>query len=93
MEPFTITCTSCASRVRVRNPELLGQLANCPKCNSMILIAPPNTAVSKAGTDIDGAAREGHHAQGGARVEVERQHGPTVDSTALTQEGLPPALV
>lgn len=59
----------------------------------MILIAPPNTAVSKAGTDIDGAAREGHHAQGGARVEVERQHGPTVDSTALTQEGLPPALV
>lgn len=93
MEPFTITCTSCASRVRVRNPDLLGQLANCPKCNSMILIAAPNAAVSETGIGIDKAAGEGHHAQGEAKIEVERQHGPTVDSTALTQEGLPPDLV
>ena len=94
VEPFTITCTSCASRVRVRNPDLLGQLANCPKCNSMILIAPPSaavssSAVSEADHTNDRLAQEQRGTPGEPRIEVERHHGPAVDSTALTQEGLP----
>ena len=59
----------------------------------MILVARPNTAASEVGADIDEASRAGHYPQGEARIEVERQHGPAVDSTALTQEGLPPDLV
>lgn len=41
MEPFTIQCTTCQSRIRVKNPKMIGQLANCPKCSSMIMVAPP----------------------------------------------------
>ncbi len=41
MEPFTIICSTCQSRIRVRNPNLIGQLANCPKCNSIIQIELP----------------------------------------------------
>ena len=38
---FTIVCTTCQSRIRVRRAELLGQLANCPKCHSIVKITPP----------------------------------------------------
>lgn len=41
MDPFTIHCSSCQSRIRVRNPSMIGQIANCPKCGSMIMIAAP----------------------------------------------------
>ncbi|MCA9132800.1 MAG: hypothetical protein KDA45_06585 [Planctomycetales bacterium] len=40
VEPFTIVCSTCQSRIRVRNANMLGQLANCPKCSSMIMIEP-----------------------------------------------------
>lgn len=41
VDPFTIHCSSCQSRIRVRNPSMIGQIANCPKCGSMIMIAAP----------------------------------------------------
>lgn len=41
MEPFLQVCPTCQSRIRVRNPSMIGQVANCPKCNSMIMIAEP----------------------------------------------------
>ncbi len=55
----------------------------------MILIAPPSAPVFKAGTAAGKLARVEPGMPGEARIEVERQHGPSVDSTALTQEGLP----
>ncbi|MEZ6080150.1 MAG: hypothetical protein R3C56_32120 [Pirellulaceae bacterium] len=54
---------------------------------------PTNCGRFQTGTAIDGAAREGHHAPGKPGLKPERQHGPTIDSTAITQEGLPAALV
>lgn len=59
----------------------------------MILIVPPNAAGPEAGAAFDEAARAEHHPHAEAKIEVERQHGPTVDSTALTQEGLPADLM
>lgn len=41
MEPFTILCATCQSRIRVRNPRMIGQIAKCPKCDSMVMVAAP----------------------------------------------------
>lgn len=51
---------------------MLGQLANCPKCNSMILIAAPDSAAGDSSK----------------KVEVDPGAGPSVDSMALTKEGI-----
>lgn len=58
MEPFTIQCSTCQSNIRVRNPKMVGQLANCPKCNSMLMISPPQQVrvEDPRGTGVDSMA-------------------------------------
>ena len=41
MEPFSITCHSCAARLKVARPELIDQTLACPKCGSMINVQHP----------------------------------------------------
>lgn len=42
MEPFALTCTTCKSRLKVRDPSVIGQIMACPKCGGMVLVkAPP----------------------------------------------------
>ncbi len=41
MEPFIIQCPTCGSSIRIKNAALIGQIANCPKCQSLLQIAPP----------------------------------------------------
>ena len=41
MEPFTILCETCASRLKVTQPRAIGQKLACPKCNSMVLVVAP----------------------------------------------------
>ena len=41
MEPFSITCHSCAARLKVANAELIDQTLACPKCGSMIHVQHP----------------------------------------------------
>ena len=41
MEPFSITCHSCATRLKVTRPELIDQTLACPKCGSMIHVQHP----------------------------------------------------
>jgi len=55
VEPFTVQCSSCHSRIRVRNPSLIGQLVNCPKCGSMVLIPAPQQILvdSPGGSNTD----------------------------------------
>ncbi|MDZ4657398.1 MAG: hypothetical protein SH868_07435 [Bythopirellula sp.] len=43
-ELFKVTCVTCQSHLSVRNAALIGQIVGCPKCNSMVEIAPPATA-------------------------------------------------
>lgn len=38
---FAIVCTTCKSRLRVRDANILGQILACPKCQSMVLVEPP----------------------------------------------------
>jgi hypothetical protein len=41
VEPFKITCVTCRARLAVRNESLIGQILACPKCGSMVQVAPP----------------------------------------------------
>ena len=38
---FSISCTTCRARLAVRNKEAIGEILECPKCGSMVLISPP----------------------------------------------------
>ena len=40
-EPFFTTCTTCTSRLKVRDESAIGQILACPKCGSMVLVEPP----------------------------------------------------
>ena len=41
-ELFSITCDTCASRLKVRNRSAIGQILSCPKCGSMIKVEAPD---------------------------------------------------
>ena len=38
---FSITCTTCQARLKVRSEAALGQILACPKCESMVQVLPP----------------------------------------------------
>lgn len=38
---FSITCTTCQAKLRVRNVEAIGQILACPRCQSMVQVLPP----------------------------------------------------
>lgn len=43
MELFSITCTTCRARLKVREASAIGQILACPKCASMVqVLAPPD---------------------------------------------------
>ncbi len=41
VEPHLVQCNSCQSRIRIRNPNLIGKRVACPKCKAEVLITPP----------------------------------------------------
>ncbi len=41
MELFKITCVTCHAGLSVRNASIVGQIVACPKCGSMVEVAPP----------------------------------------------------
>jgi len=38
---FYITCTTCQARLKVRDANAIGAILSCPKCESMVQVAPP----------------------------------------------------
>ena len=38
---FSITCETCASRLKVKNPSAIGQVLACPRCGSMVQVVAP----------------------------------------------------
>ena len=38
---FTITCTTCKAKLKVRDEAAIGQILGCPKCGSMVHVAAP----------------------------------------------------
>src|SRR3990167_7196260 len=41
VEPFSILCTTCQTRLRVRDSSAIGQILACPKCGSMVMVQAP----------------------------------------------------
>ncbi|MDX1948200.1 MAG: hypothetical protein SFU86_22610 [Pirellulaceae bacterium] len=41
MDLFAITCTTCKSRLKVREEGAIGQILACPKCGGMVMVKPP----------------------------------------------------
>jgi hypothetical protein len=41
VEPFSITCTTCKSRLKVKSEAAIGHLLKCPKCGGMVMVKLP----------------------------------------------------
>ena len=41
MDLFSITCTTCKSRLKVREESAIGQILGCPKCGGMVMVKAP----------------------------------------------------
>lgn len=41
MDLFSIVCTTCKSRLKVREESAIGQILACPKCGGMVMVNPP----------------------------------------------------
>ncbi len=52
-EPYSVECLTCGSRLRVTDPSLVGTIASCPKCESMVQIDPPAHQVAVGGSSVD----------------------------------------
>lgn len=42
MTLFSIECTTCKARLKVRSADAIGQILACPRCQSMVHVAPPD---------------------------------------------------
>lgn len=42
MDLFSITCTTCKSRLKVREEAAIGHILACPKCGGMVMVKPPD---------------------------------------------------
>ena len=55
-QPFVVQCLTCGSQLRVTDPAIVGTIASCPKCNSMVQIDRPGPQVAVGGSNIDSQA-------------------------------------
>ncbi|MDX1926035.1 MAG: hypothetical protein SFV81_05930 [Pirellulaceae bacterium] len=103
MEPFTIQCATCQSLIRVRNPKMIGQIVNCPKCNSMLQVTKPQvtetpvteTPAAESSTSVTQTPQTigtgTPPSSDGRKIRVESHRG-VIDSTAMTKEAFDPDL-
>jgi hypothetical protein len=61
-QPFVVNCLTCGSALRVTDPGIVGTIASCPKCESMVPIdlpsivaknTPPQVAVGQSSIDSE----------------------------------------
>ena len=48
---FSVVCPTCEAKIGVHDKRLVGQLIQCPKCGSIVLLTPPKTAQSPQKTE------------------------------------------
>ena len=59
MEPFTLYCTTCRVRLKVKDESVVGSILNCPRCGSMVHVVPPvdwNSSDSSVIADAAGSS-------------------------------------
>lgn len=99
-EPFSVQCLTCGSRLRVTDPAIVGTIAACPKCASMVQIeqdpadttaAPQQVAVGDADVDSQAITQGSIAAEQGADLgEVTDVHGFSGDSSGSNNDSVPP---
>lgn len=55
-KPFAVQCLTCASQLRVSDPAVVGTIAACPKCGSMVEINRPESQVEIGRSGVDSQA-------------------------------------
>ena len=55
-KPFAVQCLTCASQLRVSDPAVVGTIAACPKCGSMVEISRPESQVEIGRSGVDSQA-------------------------------------
>lgn len=55
-QPFVVQCLTCGSQLRVTDPSIVGTIAACPKCHSMVQIEPPSQQVAVGTSAVDSQA-------------------------------------
>ncbi len=55
-KPFAVHCLTCASQLRVSDPAIVGTIAACPKCGSMVEINRPDGQVEIGHSGVDSQA-------------------------------------
>ena len=79
---FSVSCTTCRARIAVRSRSAIGQILECPKCSSMVMISPPDGWVEEVASPPQPAAPL---AKAQAVVVT-----PPSDKTTKTVSGAPP---
>ncbi len=71
---FSIACTTCQARLAIFSETAIGQILECPKCQSMVQITPPadwKPAVSPPPASQSGPPPLGRVAAGAATVDLD----------------------
>ena len=88
-EPVSIACATCGSQLRVTNPALLGTIAPCPKCRSLVEI--PAEGGEESARESARPPVDHREARVGGEEAIRRRLAlgdERVDSEAITQDGL-----
>lgn len=56
MQPFTISCLTCATKLKVSDESLIGEIFRCAKCHSMVLVERPSEGFGETKAAAAGAA-------------------------------------
>lgn len=80
-QPFVVHCLTCGSQLHVTDPAIVGTIATCPKCHSMVQIDPPSDPLGGESLGSDGLGSD----QAGRQVAV---GGSSIDSQAITEEAI-----
>ena len=94
-QPFAVQCLTCGSRLRVTDPAIVGTIAACPKCSSMVQIERPagQVAVGRANVDSEAITEEAIASEGIAAEKSTAsgfEGAETVEPNAAIASAVPP---
>ncbi|TWU57567.1 hypothetical protein [Rubripirellula reticaptiva] len=92
-QPYAVQCPTCGSRLRVTDPAVIGTIAACPKCQSMVQIDSPAADTfdsGSAGTDSPAAGRDTTPTVPPSQPAQLRVGASSIDSEAITEEAVRP---
>jgi hypothetical protein len=104
-QPFVVNCLTCGSALRVTDPAIVGTIASCPQCHSMVQIdaqegsaptPPPSLAIGQSSIDSEAITEDAIASADSVDVlnpAAEDAMEPIADSGRQPFAGQPPAPV